>query len=341
MNELLDRRRFLSATSASLTAAALASITPRLLRAAPTTAPTTAAAMPKSPLFRDPIFDGPTDPTIIYNRDARQWWMFYTGRRANVDTEGVAWVHGTDIGIASSADGGRSWLYRGIAQGLNVQPGRNTYWAPEIIWDNGVYHMYVSYITGVPTAWTGDRDILHYVSSNLWDWEMVGPLSLSSHRVIDACVWPLPAGGWRMWYKDEANKSHIYAADSANLMEWNVVGPVITNRGQEGPNVFRHAGAYWMVTDMWSGLFVYRSADLTTWKHQPTVLLATLGTRAGDNAIGHHAFMLSQGDDAFIFYFTEPDKRGPIPTCTCRLRGRGASPQRPPRAAARTCVRID
>jgi hypothetical protein len=28
---------------------------------------------------------------------------------------GVAWVHGTDIGIASSADGGKSWQYRGIA----------------------------------------------------------------------------------------------------------------------------------------------------------------------------------------------------------------------------------
>ena len=26
-----------------------------------------------APLFRDPIFDGPTDPTVIYNRQAAKF----------------------------------------------------------------------------------------------------------------------------------------------------------------------------------------------------------------------------------------------------------------------------
>ena len=30
-----------------------------------------------APLYRDPIFDGPTDPTIIYNRQEKSWWLIY------------------------------------------------------------------------------------------------------------------------------------------------------------------------------------------------------------------------------------------------------------------------
>ena len=179
----------------------------------------------KSPLFRDPMLDGATDPTLIFNRQTHEWWMFYTARRATAEGEGVAWVHGTDIGVASSKDG-KSWLYRGVANGLNFEPGRNTYWAPEVIWHDGNYHMYVTYITGVPTAWVGDRRILHYTSKNLWDWEFKSVLTLSSNRVIDAGIYPLPNGDWRMWYKDEANHSHIYAADSSDLNKWTVKGPV-------------------------------------------------------------------------------------------------------------------
>src|SRR5215831_12042126 len=33
-----------------------------------------------APLFRDPIFDGAADPVVVYNREKKQWWMFYTQR---------------------------------------------------------------------------------------------------------------------------------------------------------------------------------------------------------------------------------------------------------------------
>ncbi|MEO8735435.1 MAG: hypothetical protein ABI380_02740, partial [Edaphobacter sp.] len=54
------------------------------------------------PLFRDPVHDGATDPTVIWNQAKKQWWMFYTNRRADqtpTDPKDVAWLHGTRIGI--------------------------------------------------------------------------------------------------------------------------------------------------------------------------------------------------------------------------------------------------
>ncbi len=37
-----------------------------------------------APLFRDPIYDGAADPTVIWNRAEGAWWLLYTARRANV-----------------------------------------------------------------------------------------------------------------------------------------------------------------------------------------------------------------------------------------------------------------
>ena len=219
----------------------------------------------KAPLFRDPIYDGAADPTLIYNRQAGEWWMVYTNRRATAEGENVAWVHGTDLGVASSKDGGQTWLYRGILPGLDIEWGRNTFWAPEIIWHQNQYHMYASYIQGVPTKWEGySREILHYTSPDLLKWEYRSTLNLSTHRIIDACVYQLPTGNFRMWYKDEDNQSFIYAADSPNLYDWTVVGPVLTEHGQEGPNVFQFKGYNWLITDEWRGQAVYRSGPART-----------------------------------------------------------------------------
>ncbi len=70
-----------------------------------------------SPLFRDPLYDSPTDPVIIRNEREGCWFLFYTQRRSSEFGVGVSTIHGTEIGIASSTDGAR-WLYRGTAEGL-------------------------------------------------------------------------------------------------------------------------------------------------------------------------------------------------------------------------------
>ena len=258
-----------------------------------------------APLYRDPIFDGPTDPTIIYNRQEKSWWIIYTSRRANVPCHNVSWVHGTDLGVASSHDNGQTWLYRGTLNLEAIEPGRNTYWAPEVLWANGKYHMFVSYITGVPDTWRGDRTILHYTSDNLWNWKYEHPVALPSRRVIDACIHPIP-GGWRMWYKDEDDNSYTHYADSPDLFTWQHQGRATCDQSQEGPNVFTLNGQHWMIADIWDGQAVYTSDDLTHWQRQEGSIMAGAGIRKEDTNRAHHADVLVVDDHAYIFYFVHP-----------------------------------
>jgi hypothetical protein len=271
-------------------------------------------------MFRDPIHDGAADPVVIWNRTAREWWVVYTNRRANAPGDDLAWVHGTDLGVASSSDGGDSWTYRGVLSGLDIEWGRNTFWAPEIIWHDGSYHMYVSYIRGVPSAWVGHpRNILHYSSPDLLTWKFRSRLALSSDKVIDACVFPLPQGGYRMWYKDEEHGSATYSADSPDLDRWTVTGPVLTERPHEGPNVFAFAGTYWMIVDEWRGQAVFRSDDLLTWERNGLILDQS-GTRTDDGTVGLHADVVVNGNRAAIFYFTHPERQGKDPQPTFAMR---------------------
>ncbi|WP_055523960.1 glycosyl hydrolase [Streptomyces graminilatus] len=264
-------------------------------------------AVADAPLFRDPVFDGAADPVAVHHRESGEWWLVYTNRRATAPGPGVTWVHGSDLGVASSADGGRTWTYRGTLTGLDTEWGRNTFWAPEIIWHDGTYHMYVSYIRGVPDSWTGAARIRHYTSPDMLAWTYIGELDLGSDRVIDACVYPLPDGGWRMWFKDESRSSVTCAADSPDLYHWRPTGVVLDHRGHEGPNVFELGGHYWMIVDEWRGQGVLRSDDLTNWEHQG-LILDSPGSRPDDGNIGLHADVLVQGDTAYIFYFTHPGR---------------------------------
>lgn len=262
--------------------------------------------VPKAPLFRDPIYDGAADPTIIWNKREEAWWIFYTNRRASAPNIGVAYVHGTDIGICSSRDGGRTWTYRGIAEGLEFEPGRNTFWAPEVIEQDGIYHMYLSYVRGIPQDWNCGRNIIHYTSENLWNWKFESILDLSSDRVIDAGVYEVEKGMWRMWYKDERNHSFTYSAKSSDLYHWEVEGPVITDCAHEGPNVFQLNNIYWMITDPWCGIGVYKSKDGVQWERQNNILDVP-GERCDDGAIGDHGDVLVYKDRAYLFYFTHPE----------------------------------
>ena len=242
-----------------------------------------------APLFKDPIHNGAADPVVIYNEETGTHYMLYTARRADVEEEGVMWVHGTDIGIAESKDNGNSWEYIGICKGLEYGEGKNTYWAPEVIRFGELYHMYVSYVPGIPADWNHPRYILHYTSKNLIDWNFESKLNLSSEKIIDACVFRLPNGIFRMWYKDERNGSHTYFADSKDLYNWEVKGCAADDVPHEGANVFEFGGKYWLITDCWSGLDVYYSDDLTTWAKQSSRILDVGGTREDDGVIANHA----------------------------------------------------
>lgn len=262
-----------------------------------------------APLFRDPIFDGAADPSMAWNHETEEWWILYTQRRANVDVPGKGWIHGSDIGVATS-DGGRRFLYRGTLE-LDVERGHNTYWAPEILHHEGTYHLFMSYLRGVPQTWEGNRYVVHFTSPDLWNWEFEGRLSLTTEYVIDPDVHRLPDGTWRMWYKDEANESHIYTADSDDLFEWTASEvPVLDDKAQEAPIVFEWRDRFWQLTDSWDGLSVYRSPDGEEWEAQPDGLLTGEGQRPCDDFQGGHPDVFVVGDRAYILYHVHQPAAG-------------------------------
>jgi lysophospholipase L1-like esterase len=272
------------------------------------------APAPK-PLYRDPAYDGPTDPSLCWNRGEQAWFMFYTSRRANVPglPDGVSWVHGTPIGIAASIDGGRIWAYRGTANihAPHFQPAGQpaTYWAPAVVESGGYYHMFVTIVPGVFSEWRHPRMIVHLTSKNMLDWDYVSTLKLASDRVIDPCLLRLDDGSWRLWYNNERDGKSMYDADSPDLEHWTLRGKVVSDQGGEGPVVFRWKGHDWMITDVWRGLAVYRSDDLEHWTRQPgDNLVQAPGHGADDQSEGHHADVVVSGDRAYLFYFTHPGR---------------------------------
>lgn len=259
------------------------------------------------PLFVDPVYNGAADPVVTYNKQKKQWWMFYTNRRANIsDTSGVKWVHGTRIGIATSKDGAH-WQYLDTAN-INYRPDSDyTFWAPDVISDGNTYHMFLTYVPGIFDNWNHPRNIIHLTSSDLENWNYQSTLKLSSDKVIDPCVIQIPGGGWRLWYNNEKDQKTIYYADSKDLYNWQDKGLAIAARG-EGPKVFHWQNTYWMIVDVWRGMEIYRSDDLVHWNKQINRILEEPGTGKDDAGIGGHCDVVVNDNRAYVFYFTHPGR---------------------------------
>ena len=279
-----------------------------------------AAATPApKPLYRDPHYDGAADPVVVWDAARSEWLMFYTNRRANVPgLSGVAWVHGTPIGLAASADGGVTWKPAGTAD-ITVPPeiggAEPTFWAPEVVnAPDGSHHMFLTVVPGIFEDWQHPRRIVHLTSPDLRHWQYASALVLASDRVIDPCVYPRPGGGWRMWYNNERDHKSIYFADSPDLATWTDRGKAegVGERPGEGPFVFQWQGHHWMLVDLWHGLGVYRSDDLLHWQAQPDDLLGVPGHGADDGVNGGHPAVVVSGGRAFLFYFTHPGRAGTI-----------------------------
>lgn len=266
------------------------------------------------PLFRDPVYDGAADPVVLWNPKVKRWWMFYTNRRAAAPgLSGVAWVHGTRLGIAESSDGA-NWKYVGTANiSLPAQFGGKdeTHWAPDIVrGDDGKWHMFLTVVPGIFENWQHPRDIVQLTSTDLRNWKYLQTLKLFSDRVIDAGVMKMPDGLWRLWYNNERDKKSIYYAESRDMKTWIDKGKAVADKPGEGPKIFWWKNKYWMIVDQWKGLGVYRSDDTLNWEPQSSNLLATPGKGLDDQVIGGHPDVIVSGDRAFLFYFTHPGRRG-------------------------------
>lgn len=258
----------------------------------------------QAPLFRDPIHDGAADPTVIYHREEKAWYVLYTNRRANVDCAGVSWVYGTHIGVASSTDNGRSWTYKGKLD-LEFENGHNTFWAPNVVYFENKYHLYVTYIPGIHETWNGRGQIAHYVSPDLWNWEFKRLLKLSPNALLDATVYPKPNGTWGIWYKDSKLDGTVTGVGNSLDSFTPRPGLLISDCGHEAPLVFKYKNYYWLLTDQWDGLGVYRSDDSDSWKKKG-VILEEKGNRTYDNVRASHPEVVVVGEKAYIFYFTHP-----------------------------------
>lgn len=266
-----------------------------------------------APLYRDPVYDGAADPVVVWNREEKAWWMLYSARRANQPTYDVSAYFGTRIGAASSPDHGKTWTFRGYLD-LEFEKGMNTFWAPDVIYHDSQYHMFVVYIRGVRNHWGGPSQIVRFTSKNLWDWTYKEPLNLSSGKVIDATIFKKPDGKFRMWYKDETRGSVTMMSESADLTNWETAKePAVGGKAHEGPKVFRYKNYYWMLTDEWQGMRVYRSTDLANWEKQG-LILDKASHREDDGPSGAHGDVVVVGDKAYVFYFTHPGREAHFKT---------------------------
>jgi len=238
-----------------------------------------------APLFRCPVYDGATDPTVMYHKERKEWWILYTQRRANQSLPPyVSQVYGCAIGISASKDNGKSWYYVGTANLPQPDQGHNTFWAPHVFEANREYYMIVTYIPGIYSYWGGDCRLIQYKSRDMVN--------------------------WKMWYKSPDSKT--CTSLSKNLKTWESTTECeISGVEHEGPVIFHWKDKYWMIIDECSlsyvGLHCYESIDLATWKRNSTIL-NTPGKREDDNDQGRHCDVRVVGDRAFIFYFTHPGR---------------------------------
>lgn len=263
-----------------------------------------------APLYRDPVFDGAADPSVVFEETDGSWLVYYTQRRANVPSPGVSWCFGCKIGIARSTDKGRTWLYAGTARGLERNPDLDTYWAPHVFKHEGTYHMIVTYIEGIPDWWGrgGGPSLLHYTSTDGIQWKFSDKVDTGSDRIIDGAVTRLPDGRWLLVFRDDNAGTRTALCVSNDLRKWERLPQTIGDKRHEAPVVLPWKGRYWLITDDWKGLGVYVGDDGLNYERQG-VILSEPGRRTDDGFYGRHAGVALVGERAFIFYFVHPEQK--------------------------------
>jgi len=265
-----------------------------------------------APLFKCPIGDAPVNPRVIWNRQEKCWFLFYQQRDKNAvlrDDQALSFCFGSDIGIASSKDNGQSWLYRGIAEGLEIEPGRNTWGAPEVIWHDGLYHLFCEYTQGYTAKDTfGDPSkMAHYTSKDLWHWKFHSFIKDDDdHMKNSICVYQLPTGKWRLYYYD-VTQLEILMLESDDLYDWKYIGKNVKCE-HNSVNIFKLGGYYWQTIDTYSGYAVFRSHDCENWTRQDGLLFSEVSERMDDASAPHHSGVAAFPDRVYMFYYTHPER---------------------------------
>lgn len=285
----------------------------KLAHADPRPAAAPAPRPARDPLITDPVWKSCKDGCMLYNPKERNWWYFFMQIRpyALCDRKvDVADHHGTSIGVSVSDDGGRTWRYRGNLKGLDRHDKVNSLWAPDALWDeaSGKFHLFITYVEGVPASWQTLKTINHYTSEDLMHWSYVKSYQFCRMN-IDCHVHRLPDGLWGMWFKDEIKNETGFAVGQ-DLYSFQYVGAAQMDQPLmlEGAEVFTWHGYYWLTGDnkqTKTSCAVFRSRDGRHWTRQPDILAAAeeRGPFYGPDG-GHHPEVVPVDDQtAYVFYW--------------------------------------
>jgi predicted GH43/DUF377 family glycosyl hydrolase len=274
-----------------------------------------------APLFCDPVFNGAADPSVVWNAREKAWYIFYTQRRANLElTNGESWYMGTKIGIAKSADQGRTWSYIGTAQGMSRGLKEETFWAPHVFEDKGTYHMFVTYIPKVVKAAKGQPVICHYTSRDMITWEYSDTVDVKSDDIIDPAVVKLRDGRWLMVFRDCKRQNRTAKVVSTDLKNWERLEELTGDGHHEAPVVLFWKNKFWLFIDEWKGLGIYESDDGIKYTHNG-LILDKAGKRPDDGYLGSHPGVALAGDRAFIFYHVHAGRKIGVDTAALDQKG--------------------
>jgi len=273
-----------------------------------------------APLFRDPVFDGAADPSLVWHGPEKAWYVFYTQRRANQDLPGVSWGFGTKIGIAKSTDRGRRWTYVDTAKGLSRGMKEETFWAPHVFEDKGTYHMFVTYIPKVVKAAKGQPVICHYTSRDMITWEYSDTVDVKSDDIIDPAVVKLRDGRWLMVFRDCKRENRTAKVVSADLKNWERLEELTGDGHHEAPVVLFWKNKFWLFIDEWKGLGVYESDDGIKYTRNG-LILDKAGKRPDDGYWGSHPGVALAGDGAYIFYHVHAGRKIGVDTAALDQKG--------------------
>ena len=232
-----------------------------------------------TPLFADPVFDAAHDPEFVWSEREQTWWVAYLQNRYNSplsDPAGACpYCALTDIGLASTPNRGRTWIYRGVARGLDLpvalreapinangtqQFGGATWYRPAILKTALAYHGFWVY-TAASSAGPAQFKVVHYTSSNLKNWSFVGTVT-GDHGYDSVVYHTRPNGrttGGRFVLMS-TNSPGEQAFESTDLSAWrpiNASDKQLNRQIGEGPHVMEWHGAMWL---NWEGCPIpYRS----------------------------------------------------------------------------------
>ena len=184
--------------------------------------------------------------------------------------------------------------------GKDAHPKDYTYWAPEVIWFDGTYHMYLSYVPGIFTDWNHPREIVHLTSKDGVKWATVAKLDLqvrTSHRRLRD-----PAPERHMAHVVQGRNISPAACLTPTVRTCttgNPRAPRLRTLAAKGPKVIHWKGNYWLIADCWqNGMRVWSSDDCLNWKPQEEALF------------GSHGDVVVSGGRAWWFYFGGPRPAG-------------------------------